>query len=192
MRSLHLEKKGIRCLAIAESFRPSDKKSILCGLVMRRDLHIDGFVFGSPTITGDDSTATILKMFDDLKRLDINCVLISGLILSLYNIVDIKKLYHHLQIPIIGIAYSISSGIESTLKHHFSDSQPKIYLYQKLGPREQITLHTSHNIFIRMEGCTKNEAIQILNSLTIQGSRPEPLRIAKLLAHSIVRNGLTF
>ena len=38
MRSLHLEKKGLRGLAIAESFRLNSQKSILSGLVMRRDL----------------------------------------------------------------------------------------------------------------------------------------------------------
>ena len=46
MRSLHLEKKGLRGLAIAESFRQNSEKSILSGLIMRRDFIIVGFVFG--------------------------------------------------------------------------------------------------------------------------------------------------
>ena len=45
MRSLHLEKRGLRGLAIAESFRPNSERSILSGLIMRRDFVIDGFVF---------------------------------------------------------------------------------------------------------------------------------------------------
>ena len=49
MRSLHLEKKGLRGLAIAESFRQNSTKSIFAGIVMRRDFVIDGFVFGSGT-----------------------------------------------------------------------------------------------------------------------------------------------
>jgi len=35
MRPLHFEKKGLRGLAIAESFRQNSKKSILTGIVMR-------------------------------------------------------------------------------------------------------------------------------------------------------------
>ena len=56
MRPLHLEKKGLRGLAIAESFHQNSKKSILSGLVMRRDFVIDGFVFGETTLDGDDAT----------------------------------------------------------------------------------------------------------------------------------------
>ena len=47
MRSLHLEKKGIRGLAIAESFRQNSEKSILSGVIMSNDFVIDGFVFGN-------------------------------------------------------------------------------------------------------------------------------------------------
>jgi endonuclease V-like protein UPF0215 family len=98
MRPLHLEKKGLRGLAIAESFRQNSKKSILSGVVMRRDFVIDGFVFGRATIDGDDATDVILQMYEDLKRPDISYLLISGLIISLYNIIDIKKIHESLQI----------------------------------------------------------------------------------------------
>ena len=49
MRNLHLEKKGLRGLAIAESFLQNSKKSVIAGVVMRRDFVIDGFVFGHAT-----------------------------------------------------------------------------------------------------------------------------------------------
>ena len=41
MRSLHLEKKGIRGLAIAESFRQDSEKSVLSGVIMSNDFVID-------------------------------------------------------------------------------------------------------------------------------------------------------
>ena len=92
MRSLHLEKQGLRGLAIAESFKQNSSKSIFSGIVMRRDFVIDGFVFGSATLEGNDATDTILTMYDDLQRPDISYVLISGLIVSMYNIINIKKI----------------------------------------------------------------------------------------------------
>ena len=64
MRSLHLEKKGLRGLAIAESFTPNSSKSVLSGIVMRRDFIIDDFVFGNATLCGDDATDSILNMYD--------------------------------------------------------------------------------------------------------------------------------
>jgi len=193
MRSLHLEKKGLRGLAIAESFRQNSRKSILSGIVMRRDFVIDGFVFGSTTLDADDATDIILQMYEDLKRPDISYVLISGLIISMYNIIDIKKIHESLKIPIIGVTYHDSKGIEDSIKHHFPDSyKSKIKNYQKLGNREKITLHTSSDIFVRKEGCTLNEVKYLLNELTLQGSFAEPLRVAQLLAKSLLHKGLSF
>ena len=193
MRPLHLEKKGLRGLAIAESFHQNSEKSILSGLVMRRDFVIDGFVFGTATLDGDDATESILKMYDELNRPDISYVLISGLIISLYNIVDIKKIHEKLQIPIIGVTYNESEGIDSAIKHHFPNSfESKIKQYHKLGNREKITLHTSADIFVRRQGCDLHEVKHLLNELTIQGSFPEPLRVAQLLAKSLLQKGLSF
>jgi len=193
MRPLHLEKKGLRGLAIAESFRSKSKKSILSGIVMRRDFVIDGFVFGGATLDGDDATNVILQMYEDLKRPDISYVLISGLIISLYNIIDIKKIHESLKIPIIGVTYNDSKGIEDSIKLHFPDSyKTKIKNYQKLGIRKKFTLHTSSTVFVRQEGCTLKEAGYLLNKLTLQGSIPEPLRVAQLLAKSLLQKGLSF
>jgi endonuclease V-like protein UPF0215 family len=166
MRTLHLEKQGLRGLAIAESFHQNSKKSILSGLVMRRDFVIDGFVFGTTTLDGDDATETILKMYDELNRPDISYVLISGLIISLYNIIDIKKIHNLLQIPVIGVTYNESEGIEDAI--------------------------TSSDIFVRKEGCDLSDVKHLLDELTLQGSFPEPLRVAQLLAKSLLQKGLSF
>src|SRR6267142_2929125 len=119
---LHIEKKGLRGLAIAESFREEDKTSTLAGVVMRRDFVIDGFVFGQTTIEGNDATNSILQMYKKLERDDISFIIISGLIISMYNIVDIKKIWSELKITIIGVTYDDSNGIETALKYHFPDS----------------------------------------------------------------------
>ena len=188
MRSLHLEKKGLRGLAIAESFRQNSLKSIFAGIVMRRDFVIDGFVFGSATLEGDDATDAILEMYNKLQRPDISYVLISGLIVSMYNIINIKKLYDSLKIPIIGISYNDSLGIEDSLKHHFPNSfESKISAYEKLGKREKITLSTSHDIFVRKEGCTLGDVKHLLNKLTLHGSVPEPIRVSQLLAKTLLQ-----
>lgn len=193
MRSLHLEKKGLRGLAIAESFRQNSTRSILSGLIMRRDFVIDGFIFGSATLEGNDTTDQILHMYEELCRSDISYLILSGLIISMYNIIDIKKLHDSLQIPIIGITYNESDGIEGAIKHHFPKSfESKINEYKKLGKRERITLHTSYDLFVRYEGCTIYEVKQLLNELTLQGSVPEPLRVSQLLANSLLQKGLSF
>ena len=188
MRHLHLEKNGIRGLAIAESFSQDSKKSVLSGIVMSTDLVIDGFVMGYSTVGGDDATDSILTMYEKLDRPDVSFLLISGIVISLYNIVDVKRISEKTGIPVIGVTYEESSGIEDAIKHHFPESyESKLAEYSKLGSREKITLHTSHNLYIRNEGCTALEVKQLLDKMTLQGSVPEPLRIAQLLANTLLK-----
>ena len=187
MRKLHLQKKGLRGLVIAESFKQNSKKSILAGVVMRRDFLIDGFVFGKATLEGDDATETILSMYKKLNRPDISYLLISGIIISMYNIIDLKKISQSLDLPVIGVTYQDSEGIEEAIRHHFPDSyESKLKEYQELENREKITLHTSYDIYIRKEGCTLSDVKHLLNELTLQGSFPEPLRVAQLLAKTLL------
>jgi len=122
-------------------------------------------------------------MHQKLDRDDISFVMISGLIISMYNIVDIKKIWGQLKIPVIGVTYEDSKGIDDAIRYHFPDSyQSKIEEYQRLGKRTKISLHTGHDVFVRIEGCTMEEAKNLLNTITLQGSLPEPLRVAQLLA----------
>ena len=188
MRHLHLEKSGIRGLAIAESFSQNSKKSVLSGIVMSTDLVIDGFVMGHSTVGGDDATDVIVSMYEELGRSDVSFLLISGIIISLYNMIDVKRISEKTGLPVIAITHDESDGIEDAIKHHFPDSyKSKLAEYSKLGSREKITLHTSHNLYIRNEGCTVLEAKQLLDKITSQGSVPEPLRIAQLLANTLLK-----
>ena len=180
---IHLEKKGLRGLAIAESFKQNGLYSALAGVVMRRDFIIDGFVFGRSTIGGDDATDEIISMYDKLCRKDVAFVLLSGLIISLYNIVDIKELWNRIKIPVIGVTYGESSGMEDAIKSHFPDSyEAKLLIYEKLGSRTKVSLHTKHDVYLRDEGCEKREPIKHLHTITLQGAMPDPMRVAQLLA----------
>jgi len=188
MRNLHLEKKGLRGLAIAESFTQNSKKSVLAGVVMRRDFLIDGFVFGQATLGGDDATDGIIKMYKKIERPDISYVLISGIIISLYNFVDVKKISTSIGLPVIGITYEDSKGIEEAIKHHFPESfESKLNEYKKMLHREKITLQTSYDLYVRKEGCSLSDVKHLLDDLTIQGSFPEPLRVAQLLAKTMLK-----
>ena len=183
MNHIHLEKKGLRGLAIAESFKQGDNFSRLAGVVIRRDFIIDGFVFGKCTIEGDDATDAILDMYSRLNRDDISYIMISGLVISMYNIIDIKKIWDTTKIPVIGVTYEESKGIEDAIRHHFPNSyEKKLEQYSKLGTRTAITLHTGYNLYLRNEGCLIEEASKFLDLVTVQGAIPEPVRVAQLLA----------
>ena len=84
---MHIPKKGLRALGIAESYAGRDY-STLAGVVMRKDLRIDGFSFGRVTVGGMDATDAILRMIRVLDRRDINVVLLSGCVIAWFNVID--------------------------------------------------------------------------------------------------------
>lgn len=185
----HAEKKGIRVLGIAESFKKTSICSTLAGIVMRRDLVIDGMIFGNATIEGNDATQSILSMYESLKRNDVNCIMLDGLIISMYNIIDGKEIQESTDLPVIAITFNDSQGLQGAINHHFSeDSKIKLEQYYKLGQRDKILLKTGKNLFIRYWGISLKEASTIINSFTLQGSIPEPIRIAKIAARANIRN----
>jgi len=185
MKGLHLEKKGIRLFALAESFRKEKFKSILTGVVMRKDLIIDGIVFGSTTIGGNDSTDSILAMLKRLKRNDINLILLDGIIISMYNIIDGDKINSDTGLPVIAITFNKSLGINDSIKNYFPDEyQLKLKQLEKSGRRDKIMLWTGKALWIRHWGIELSDSIRILDSCTMQGAIPEPIKIAKIIARA--------
>lgn len=155
---------------------------------MRRDLIIDGMVFATITIRGNDSTQKILTMIRSLKRNDINCIMLDGLIISTYNIIQGEEIRERTGVPVIAVTFKDSKGLEETIRRHFpNDSNSKLEQYRKLGQRDQILLKTGKVIFLRYWGLSSKEAYAIVNSFTLQGSIPEPIRIAKLAARASTR-----
>jgi len=178
----HNNKKGIRILAIAESFQKQDRKSILAGIVMRRDLVVDGFTYSDTIVGGNNATNKVLSMIASLGRTDINCILLGGLIISLFNIISGKYINEITGIPVIAISYRRSSGLEGSI-HGVAENQ-KIKEYLKLDERKPLSLWTGKTIYVRHWGLEFSDASNLLNSLVIQGAKPEPLRLAALAARA--------
>lgn len=191
---LHVNKKGIRVLGIAESFKRGEDKSVLAGVVMRSDNIIDGFAFDRIAVGGMDATSGILRLFSSLQRDDINVMMLNGCVISWFNIVDIKTLYKKLQIPLICVTYEESEGLEEHINKHFAASERdcRIAAYRMLGNRVLVKLHDDFEILIRFFGMQKTEAAALLKKFILHGKVPEPLRVAKIAARAILRTNKKF
>ena len=152
---------------------------------MRRDGVIDGVVIGSAKISGSDATQSMIGMYDSLDRDDISYTLVSGLVISMYNIVDIAQIARHTRSPAIGVTYADSAGLEGSIRRHFESPDAKIAEYAALPARKRIRLRTGHDVFVVYDGCTHNDTKTVLDSLTHNGAVPEPLRVAQLIAHAV-------
>ena len=186
---VHVHKKAIRALGIAESFvKGVSKKSVLAGVVMRSDMVLDGFSFSMASVGGVDATQKIIELYDALQRDDINLMLLNGCVISWYNVIDLHCLAEATGLPLICVTYEDSEGLEKYFEELFpQDWQSRVEVYHKNGARVSMKLHTDHIVYARFLGMSQEEAIRTLNKFTLQGAVPEPLRIARLLARSLMK-----
>ena len=187
---VRLEKKGIRVLGVAESFRKDlDRRAVLAGVVMRMDLIIDGVIIGFCTVGGMDSTESILEMYRRLERGDISAIMLNGCIISWFNVIDLKRLHEETGLPIISVSYRPSTGIRRYFMEYFpSDWKMRVEVYERNGPRLEITNKNGFKLYLRAIGLDEDDAIRLVNRFTLFGRVPEPLRVARLIAHSILND----
>jgi endonuclease V-like protein UPF0215 family len=186
---MHLAKKGIRVLGIAESFNHAQEHSVLAGIVMRADLLIDGLAFSHATVGGMDATAAVLRLVRSLERADINLLLVNGCVISWFNIINLNEVYQQLQLPLICITYEDSEGLEAHITKHFTGAErdTRLEAYQQLNQRAPLRLRDQYTVFIRCLGIPLADAEAVLNKFTLQGKLPEPVRVAKLAARAQLR-----
>jgi hypothetical protein len=181
---MHLPKKGLRALGIAESYA-GRTTSALAGVVMRKDLRIDGFTSGRVTVGGTDATGIILQMIRDLDRRDINIVLLSGCVIAWFNVIDVGQIARESGIPVICVTYEESDGLLDDLRHHFPDDGERIRAYLRLGERTPVDLGGGRMIYLRTAGIDTAGAARFCRDFTLEGKIPEPLRVARLLAREV-------
>ncbi len=181
-------KKGIRCLGVAESFRLGSLPwSVFAGVVMRKDMLIDGMSISLATVGGDDATDAIIDLYGKLGRSDIGFMMVSGSIVSWYNIIDPERLSRETGLPLIMLTYRRSEGIERSIKVRFKDSwEEKLDAYHRLGSRVKMVLHTGKSVYVRPIGLTVEDARRLLDDFTLQGRYPEPVRVAGLMAYTVL------
>jgi endonuclease V-like protein UPF0215 family len=183
---MHLAKKGLRVLGIAESYSDANR-SILAGVVLRKDLRTDGFSFSSTTVGGMDATDAVISLYEDFEREDINVIMIGGCVISWFNIIDPRRVREETGRGTIIVTYEDSGGLDEEIAYHFPKDEKRLSAYQALGPRTPVNLSTGYTIYIRSHGISESDAARLCSDFTLDGRVPEPIRVARLCARAVQR-----
>ncbi len=184
---MHIAKKGLRILGIAESFSSGDI-SVLAGIVMRKDLRIDGVSFTTTTVGGMDATASVISLYNGFLREDINVIMISGGVISWFNIINPQEIFEETERPVILVTYEDSEGIEEDIRHHFPGDEMRLTAYRNLGQRIPYTTPTGYCLYLRPHGLSEKDAGTLCSALTFDGKIPEPLRVARICARAVMHH----
>jgi len=177
-------KKEIRIIGIDDSpFRKSQKGKILVvGTIFRGGLFLDGVLSTEVDIDGDDATEKIMDMINKCKfKPQLRCILLDGVAVAGFNIVDIKELNEKTKLPVIVVIRKMPNieKIKETLAK--INKEEKIKLIDKAG-----SVIPVGDIFMQSVGLSTEKAKEILKITCTRSLIPEPLRIAHLIASGIV------
>lgn len=177
-------KPGRRALGIAASDR--DRLSHLAGAVVRADRVVDGFVFGTCTVGGNDATAAVCELFDRLDREDIRYVLLAGIAPAWFNLLDLHAIHDHTGLPTLSISFESSPGLEAAIGDAFDSEavvEDRLSVYRAQPDRHELAVN-DERLFVRSVGLDRDAAANVVRAYTPAGGRPEPLRVARLAARA--------
>jgi uncharacterized protein len=182
-------KREIRILGIDDSpFSFNDKYSSAIGVVMRGSSYIECILHDQVSVDGSDATFICKKMIQKTRhKKQLKAVLLDGVCLGGFNVVDINELYSYTKIPVITITRDKPDfvKIEKALKKTFKDWEDRLNIIKK-GRLSKV--ETEHNpIFIKCAGLPISKAKEIIKISTIRGVVPEPIRVAHLIASGLKR-----
>ena len=179
-------KRGARALGVAESF--TGDRSTLCGAVTSTVGVVDGFAFTTCTVGGLDVTEAVVRLWDEAGREDIQLLLLNGVALAWYNIVDLHELADRVPVPMLALTFEASDGLEDDIRANFSGAaaETRLARYQSL-PERMSTEVGGAEVFVRALNAEHLDIGATLSAFTHGGRRPEPIRVARLAARAADR-----
>ncbi len=182
-------KQQIRLLGIDDSpFTFLEKYCTIIGVIMRGGEYIECILRSQISIDGDDATNVCINMIENTRyKKQLKAMLLDGIALGGFNIVDIEEVYFKTNIPIITITRDKPDfdKIKKALLKNFQDWERRYNLMKK---GDLYKVKTKHNpIYIKCVGMSVDEAKEIIKLSTIRGVIPEPIRVAHLIASGITR-----
>jgi uncharacterized protein len=160
---------------------PGTRNVLLVGAVFART-RLDGLVSGHIRRDGRNATSTMAALVRE-SQFDrhVRAVLLGGIAVGGFNVVDIHALAEELHRPVVVIARRPPryAAIRQALAH-VNDAQTKWALIEAAGPMEAV-----RGIFVQRAGISLDDTAAMLEATTLHGNLPEPLRVAHLIAGGI-------
>jgi len=182
-------KQQIRLLGIDDSpFTFSDKYGVVIGVVMRGGEYLECVLRSQVSIDGNDATAVCKEMVENTRhKKQLKAVLLDGIVLGGFNVVDIMELHNDTTLPVITITRDKPDfeKIKRALQKNFKDWKRR---WTMISKGELHEVKTGHNpIYVKCVGINIDETKEIIKLSTIRGVIPEPIRVAHLIASGITR-----
>jgi len=176
-------KEEIRIIGIDDSpFKKFGKHNVLVlGVMFRGGKFIDGVMSTKVRLDGNNSTNKLIEMINKSKFYpQIRCILLDGIALGGFNVVDINKLSKKTKIPVIVVIRRMPDFDKIKRALVKINKKNKIKLIEKAGK-----VYNVGKIYVQLAGIDLEGAKEIIKLSSTRSFVPEPIRAAHLIAQGI-------
>ena len=176
-------KKEIRILGIDDA--PFDKfkggNVLAVGAVFRGGSWLDGLLSTKVRVDGSNATDKLIVTINKCKfKPQLQAIILDGIALGGFNVIDIEKLNKKTKIPVIIVIRRMPDfkKIKETLKK--LGKEKKYRLIEKAGK-----VYKVGKIYIQINGISLKDAKEVLKISCTRSLLPEPIRVAHMIAAGI-------
>jgi len=182
-------KKEIRIMGIDDAPFSKFKKGkvLVLGTVHRGGETLEGVVSTYVDVDGDDATAKLIEMINKTKHKDqLQCIMIDGIALGGFNVVDIRELSKKIKLPVVVIIRHKPNleKVREALKN-VPDYKKKWKIIKNAGKIHEAKL-ADGKIYFQNKGITPRKVREIIKIAVTRGHMPEAIRTAHLIASGVV------
>jgi endonuclease V-like protein UPF0215 family len=148
-------------------------------------VRLEGVLSGRVRRDGANATAVLARLVSDSRFAGhLQLVMLQGIALAGFNVVDLHGLHRRLDLPVLAVARRAPrlDAIRHALLSRVPGGARKWRLIERAGPMEEL-----EGVFVQRVGLSTDEAREAIRATTLAGRIPEPLRTAHLIAGGIAR-----
>ena len=165
-------------------FSPDHRGDVLVVGAVFCQLRLEGVLSGKVRRDGANATRVLAGMVSASRFApQLQAVLLQGIAMAGFNVIDIAALQQILGIAVIAVARRQPdlAAIRRALLAQVRGGRRKWVLLERLGSMEAVA-----GVFVQRAGITLAETETLLKRLAVNSALPEPLRTAHLIAGGIV------
>lgn len=167
-------------------FSRRQRRAPLAAVVYTTPGSVDQLALGTVGVDGRDATEVMLGMLRAPGfGAGLRAVVLDGISVGGFNVVDLDRLARRSGLPVVSLTRRAPdlSEMRRAIRKYFPGSFRPRWSAVRAHALFPVDLGGARR-FAAAVGCTPVEAAALLRRITSRGGWPEPLRIARLLAHA--------
>lgn len=164
-------------------FRPEHRGDVPVVGAVFAGARLDGVLWGRVRRDGANATRVLVEMVAGSRFApQLQLVLLQGIALAGFNVVDARRLAEQLQVAVLVVARRAPDlpAVRRALLSRVPGGRRKWRLIESLGPMEPVA-----GVYVQRVGLAISEAEIVIGRLALHGRIPEPLRTAHLIAAGV-------